>query len=161
MQIFNDPTYLTKNFKFSEFFTKSKDFEQSESHYLDDRLIQAVQWLRDLTGRRIKINSSYRTLKHNTLIGGASNSYHMKGMAVDFAFMANDNKEMITKLKNAYNDPEDKLKSSLTDMGINGIIFYDTFIHIDTREKPYVSDRSTRGNVMGIVLLLAMYFILG
>lgn len=34
--------------------------------------------------KSMHINSAYRTASYNAKVGGASESYHMKGMAVDF-----------------------------------------------------------------------------
>ena len=47
------------------------------------RLANQLQALRDVVGA-ITINSCYRTLAHNTEIGGATNSQHLTAKAADF-----------------------------------------------------------------------------
>lgn len=48
------------------------------------RLAQEVlQPLRDTWGDRLKVNSGYRSLLLNTRVRGASNSYHLRGLAAD------------------------------------------------------------------------------
>jgi len=49
------------------------------------RLVEAIQELRDVIGVII-LSCGYRCPKHNKEIGGAKNSYHMKGMAADCIF---------------------------------------------------------------------------
>lgn len=46
-------------------------------------LAQRLQVVRDYYNRPISITSGYRTPAHNKAIGGAPNSYHLKGMAAD------------------------------------------------------------------------------
>lgn len=44
-----------------------------------------LEKVRELLGnRRMTITSGFRTPEHNKAIGGAKNSYHLKGMAADF-----------------------------------------------------------------------------
>lgn len=46
-------------------------------------LVVYLQAIRDWAGASITINSGYRTPNHNASIGGASNSQHIYGKAVD------------------------------------------------------------------------------
>lgn len=82
---------LTDNFAASEFFISAE-----HPHLVDSwdkvsptiqnnlkRLAKRLQALRDITGKPITITSGYRGPKLNKAVGGASNSYHTKGLAVD------------------------------------------------------------------------------
>jgi uncharacterized protein YcbK (DUF882 family) len=79
-----------------------------------------------LGGQPLTILSAYRTPSHNRKIGGAPNSWHMHGRALDIRppdGMTAD--QMAGKLKDAWN------YSQLPSLG--GIGVYRAFIHIDTR----------------------------
>src|SRR5437764_10687530 len=45
---------------------------------------QELEIVRTLLGHPIHVNSGYRSLKLNTAVGGAPNSAHLTGRAVDF-----------------------------------------------------------------------------
>lgn len=46
-------------------------------------ILWALESLRAVVGRPLVISSGYRTLSSNTVVGGASQSLHMQGLAVD------------------------------------------------------------------------------
>jgi hypothetical protein len=48
-------------------------------------LIDALERLRELAGKPIKIHAGYRCPKHNQEIGGVTDSEHTRGMAADIA----------------------------------------------------------------------------
>lgn len=48
-----------------------------------DGFLDELQGLRDDYGKPMIPNSCYRCEKHNAEIGGAKNSYHKKGLAID------------------------------------------------------------------------------
>ena len=75
---------LTKNFSLSEF-AQRDPYRPVPTEYRQNvqRLAEQLQALRDVVGR-IVITSSYRTLAHNTAIGGAANSQHLTAKAADF-----------------------------------------------------------------------------
>lgn len=90
---------------------------------IDDKLVGYIQQIRDHFGKPITINSGYRCSTHNKNIGGASNSYHTKGMAADIVVDGVAPAEVA------------KYAESI---GILGIGLYETakdgyFVHIDTR----------------------------
>ncbi len=130
MIIKNTNNRISQDFVESEFFTKDPGYN-ADGHYLDDRLIDAVQYLRTLFGERIIITSSYRSAEYNARIGGAMNSFHTQGRAVDFQFLKR-NKELISEVENS---PE--IRQRLKEIGINGLLFYPNFMHIDTRINPF------------------------
>ena len=68
----------------------------------------------------IHINSGYRCKELNKAVGGTENSYHMKGLAVDFR---TDSKEDIPKMYNF-------LQRNIKRLNIQELIKYDTFIHM-------------------------------
>jgi len=50
---------------------------------IDEGFMDRLQYMRENAGFQFKINSAYRCRKHNKRIGGASNSAHTQGRAVD------------------------------------------------------------------------------
>lgn len=75
---------LTKNFSISEF-AQLDPYRPVPAEYRANvtRLANQLQVIRDAVGR-ITITSSYRTLAHNTAIGGARTSQHLTAKAADF-----------------------------------------------------------------------------
>lgn len=47
--------------------------------------LEMLQKARDIYGKPMKINSGFRTAQRNKLVGGAKNSAHLGGYAVDIA----------------------------------------------------------------------------
>lgn len=126
-----DKGKITKNFDISEFFSDSPSVTE---HYLDDKLIEAVQIIRDYVGVAWRITSTYRTKKANEAAGGKDNSYHLRGMAVDSQpwYQSDFNTYMPIIVDDI--NKRGPLFQSLRRAGINGFGLYDNFIHIDTRE---------------------------
>ncbi len=75
-------------------------------------------------GKKIVMNSGYRTPWHNASVGGAENSYHMKCMAADFFIPGVPKEKLIAFAK----------RNRL----IGGLGCYPgrKFIHIDVRDVP-------------------------
>lgn len=112
---------LTKNFKVSEFACHGSGCCSTVT--IDDALAAHLQKIRDHFGKPVTINSGYRCATHNKRVGGASGSYHTKGMAADIAVQGVAPAEVA------------KYAESI---GIKGIGLYETaadgyFVHIDTR----------------------------
>lgn len=103
---------LSRNFTIAEFASK----DGALIVLVHPSLIIALQALRDHTNKRITINSGYRTSAHNIAQGGASSSYHTRGMAADIVI--ND----MTPIEVA---------SLAHDIGLGGIKAYPSFTHID------------------------------
>lgn len=70
-------TKITNNFKVSEFKSDSKIV------LIHHTLPIALQMIREKVGKAVNLTNAYRTEAHNTRVGGASNSYHLYGMAAD------------------------------------------------------------------------------
>ena len=117
------------NFKLSENFNL-KEFECTHADHkhvrVDERLVEKLQKLRDDLGRPMVINSAYRCPKRNAQVGGATNSQHLFGRAVDIS------------LSNQYLTG-DEIAELAEDLGFTGIGLYKTFIHLDTRISPVVA----------------------
>lgn len=111
------------NFKIQEFACK----DGTDEILLDDLLVQKLQAMRNHFNVPININSGYRTKKHNASVGGASNSYHTKGMAADIYFGGK-----VSLLEAA------KIAELLS---FGGIGLYGSYIHVDTRSTNYYYDQ--------------------
>ena len=75
--------------------------------------------LREAYGRPIRVNSGYRCPKLNTLVGGTSNSQHMRGEAADIQPVVGNEADL----------PE--LARILIENGkFDQLIIYPTFIHV-------------------------------
>lgn len=87
---------------------------------IDERSLDMLQALRDKLGKPLIINSAYRDPDYNKSIGGATNSFHMRGMAFDIS-MANHNPA--------------EFEAAAKEIGFRGIGHYpaSNFMHIDTR----------------------------
>ena len=85
-----------------------------------------MQELRNYLGKPITILSGYRTDSYNKQCGGADNSYHLKGQAVDI--YCSGVKPIVIALWAEFN-------------GLGGIGIYlnrsQEFVHIDTRDNKY------------------------
>lgn len=124
---------ISKNFKVREFRCK----DGSDAILIDvDFVKDNLQKIRDHFGVPITINSAYRTSAHNTKVGGAKNSYHMKGQAFD----------IVVKGKT----PNEVARFAQT-LGINGIIQYNSFVHVDSRatKRWAINDNGKVTNVTG------------
>lgn len=86
-------------------------------------LMRILENIREHFGKPVIINSGYRTPEWNTKVGGAKNSYHMKGMAAD----------IVVKGVNAKQVAE--YASVIMQNG--GVIRYTNFTHIDVRSQKY------------------------
>jgi len=108
------------NIKVSENFYLS-EFECHDGSYLvkiDEKLLELLQTLRNVTKKPIHITSGYRTREYNRFIGGSSKSHHMEGKAADIQI------EGLTPLKVA---------EFARKIGFDGVGIYKTFVHVDVR----------------------------
>jgi uncharacterized protein YcbK (DUF882 family) len=101
-------------FNYSEF--DSPDV-QGSGQLMDKELLDMLDDVRDKFDKPIHINSGFRTPAHNEAVGGAENSSHLKGLAVDIAC----------------DDSIDRfdLINCLLDVGFSRIGVAKTFIHAD------------------------------
>lgn len=110
---------ISENFKVSEFQCK----DGSDKVLIDTYFVKHyLQDIRNHFRAPVYINSAYRTPEYNKKVGGATNSYHMKGRAFDIRVKGYAPAEVAEYAKK---------------IGIKGIIKYGTFVHIDSRETKY------------------------
>lgn len=120
----------TAHFEFSEF--HSKDGSGFNGGKVDAatvkenvrRLMYKLEAVRAKAGDRpIIVNSGFRSISHNSNVGGASNSQHMYGIAADIVISDRSVSQAISYAQSS---------------GFSGIIRYSTFTHVDSRvEYPY------------------------
>lgn len=110
---------ITTHFKVKEFACK----DGSPIIFVDAYMVDILELLRNELKSPIIITSGYRTPNHNTKVGGAKYSYHMRGMAVDIRVNGKSPK---------------KVEKALDNIVPNcGIIVYNNWVHFDTRTKKY------------------------
>lgn len=119
---------ISANFKVKEFRCK----DGSDKILVDvDFVREKLQAIRNYFGAAVTVNSAYRTPEWNKKQNGASKSYHLKGQAFD----------IVVKGKT----PAEVARCAQS-LGIKGIIQYNTFVHVDSRDKKYWA-RNNNGNV--------------
>lgn len=132
---------LSINFKVKEFACK----DGSDKVLIDIDLVAKLQDLRDYLGKPVTITSGYRTDSYNKSCGGADNSYHLKGQAVDI--YCNGVKPIVIALWAEFN-------------GLGGVGIYlnrtQEFVHIDTRSSKYrwVNKSGTNQTINSILDLI-------
>lgn len=65
-----------------------------------DLIVYCLQPIRDMLGKPMIITSGYRNAAVNKLTGGADNSQHLKGQAVDFVVSGMTNKDVVNFIRN-------------------------------------------------------------
>ena len=119
---------LSENFKVKEFACK----DNSDKILIDVTFVKThLQDIRTHFGKPVIINSAYRTPSYNEKVGGAKNSYHMKGRAFDISIKGVSPQEIA------------KYAASI---GVPGVIQYNTFVHVDSRDTKYWA-RNDNGKV--------------
>jgi uncharacterized protein YcbK (DUF882 family) len=86
---------------------------------MDKRLLKLLDAIRGRLGAPIVVVSGYRCVAHNTKVGGAKNSYHTRGMAVDIITPKMGPRDFYEWLENNFK--------------IDGHGSYKGFNHIDVR----------------------------
>jgi uncharacterized protein YcbK (DUF882 family) len=117
---------LSKNFHLSEF--QSKDGASFPDLVIENLKILAVQLqaLRDHLGKPITITSGFRSKEHNLKIGGALDSFHVRGMAADIQVEGMTPQQVADAIE---------LLISQGKMLEGGIGIYRSWIHYDHRGK--------------------------
>ena len=111
---------ITNNFKVSEFKSDSKIV------LIHHTLPIALQMIREKVGKAVNITNAYRTEGHNKCVGGASNSYHLYGMAADIYVNGVSPTELA------------KMVDSLFPTCYGIIAYYKKgIVHFDVRSKKY------------------------
>lgn len=128
---------LSENFCVKEFACK----DGSDTLKIDLDLIPLIQRFRNYVETGVYFNSAYRTPSYNKKVGGATNSYHVKGQALDIPFL-NSYKYLTSR---------EKMCAFFNTLGVKGIIIYPTFIHVDTRTSKYHADNNGNYKTFGKV----------
>lgn len=115
---------LTDNFSKSEFDSKDGAEMPVEVFHNVQKLANQLQALRDHLKKPIKINSGYRSPKHNNTIGGSKNSQHKLGKAADIKVKGISSRILYGIIENLINS---------SDMLQGGLGLYNGFVHYDIR----------------------------
>lgn len=89
---------LSDHFKLAEYHCKCDDCVTT---IVAPLLVNACECLRTLVGEPLQITSGYRCKSHNEKVGGADDSYHTLGLAVDIRTVSRQNND---RLYNAAKD---------------------------------------------------------
>lgn len=119
---------MTKNFSISEFECKGGNCKMTADVKNNVfKLAEQLQILRDKVKKPIKINSAFRCANYNdNVIKGAKHSQHKLGKAADIVVSGMTPNEV------------HKLVCEMVELGqlnFGGIGKYNTFTHLDIREK--------------------------
>ena len=90
---------------------------------VSEKLVKALQTLRDIAGKPIAITSGCRCVKHNKKVKGESNSQHLLGTAADIQISG----MTPTRMK--------VLAECIAEFANGGIGIYSTFMHVDVRGR--------------------------
>jgi uncharacterized protein YcbK (DUF882 family) len=115
---------LTTNFWKSEFDSKDGSVMPNDVLYNVQKLANQLQTLRDYLNKPIKINSGYRSPKHNKAVGGSKNSQHVLGKASDIVVKGMKPEEVALIIERLISEGN---------MLQGGIGIYNTFVHYDIR----------------------------
>jgi uncharacterized protein YcbK (DUF882 family) len=117
-------------------FFKFSEFVKEEDGFIDSDLVRKMEKLREYCGFPLIITSGYRSALKNQEVGGASESYHLKGQAVDVSIKGFSPNMLYRLLKGAFL------------MGFGGIIVYPAHVHLDIREVEIfkVEDYNKKGS---------------
>ena len=112
---------LSEHFKVYEFRCK----DNTDPIFISGDLVAILERIRNHFKKPVVINSGYRNVAYNRMIGGAKNSMHMYGLAADIHINGVSPKEIAS------------FAETLMPY-YGGIGIYDNFCHIDVR---YVKSR--------------------
>jgi len=121
---------LTNNFSKSEFECKSG--EEMPLDVLENVKLLAIQLqkIRNYVGKPIRINSAYRSPDYNdNIVKGAKKSQHKLGKAADITIDTFTPDEVVSIIENMLTN------EMLGGFYIGGLGSYNTFTHIDIRDK--------------------------
>lgn len=115
---------MLKNFKIKEFSCRCGCTTPAQQATALRAVACCLAVIRNHFNKPIIINSAYRCVPHNTKVGGASRSYHLKGMAVDIVVPGITPSEVY------------RVIAQMMDAGLilkGGLSLYSTFVHYDIR----------------------------
>tara|TARA_B110000037_G_scaffold79737_1_gene95111 strand:- start:919 stop:1302 length:384 start_codon:yes stop_codon:yes gene_type:complete len=117
---------LTKNFSLSEFECKGGCKMPNDVFENIKLLAIHLQAFRDVFNEPITINSSYRCVEYNSLVGGSKTSQHLLGKAADITIKGYTPDEVADKIELLHSENRNRT---------NGLGRYNTFTHVDIRNN--------------------------
>lgn len=117
---------LTENFSLPEFASKDGSAFPEQVKENLKILSEQLEILRAHFGKPIQVTSGYRSSSHNLRIGGAKDSYHVRGMAADIKIKGIDPKIVFNAIE---------LLIKCGKMKEGGIGLYSSWVHYDFRGK--------------------------
>jgi uncharacterized protein YcbK (DUF882 family) len=117
---------LTENFSLREFASKDGAAFPEEVKTNLAELAENLQVLRDHFGRPVTITSGYRSPARNEKVGGARDSFHVRGMAADLQITG-------VAPRVVYSAIELLIKSGKMKEG--GLGLYNGWVHYDIRGR--------------------------
>lgn len=108
---------ILKHFSYEEF--DSPDAVGSGVN-MDNEFLRMLDLAREIANISFKINSGFRSEKHNQSVGGKSQSSHLIGKAADIAYKNSRERYIII--------------SALQEAGFNRLGIAKTFVHVDNDE---------------------------
>ena len=124
---------LTPNFSLDEFLSKDGSSFPAEIVQSLTILATQLQALRIELGRSITITSGYRSPSHNLKVGGAKDSFHVRGMAADIQVSGMTPKQVYDTIEKLIK--EGKMKEG-------GLGLYKSWVHYDFRGRRIRWDKS-------------------
>lgn len=116
--------YLTDNFTWGEFWSNSLSGKRIEppQEYYDNifKVATELQKIRDIVDRPIRVNSGWRSVQWNKVIGGSSKSMHLTGEGADIS---------------CYIPIDQLVFYAGRETIFKGIGIANKFLHLDTRKK--------------------------
>jgi uncharacterized protein YcbK (DUF882 family) len=122
-------TWITDHFRLDEF-RCSDGTPVPEKYYENVTLLcRELELIRAAYARPVTILSGYRSPKYNAAIGGAKNSFHMKGMAADIVVAGVSASNLYKQISYMINHESPRLYNG-------GVGRYKNFVHYDIRAVP-------------------------
>ena len=112
-----------------------RKFSPPKTHKVSKKSINGLEYLSQYFEIKFKVTSTYRTKSYNnSLEGAAKASQHLISNAIDFAVPRR-------VIDIVYEDVKVKgpIYSELYSLGVRGIGFYNSFLHIDSRASKFVT----------------------
>ena len=135
---------ITTNFRLSEF----ANHLDGGAMVLNPDIVLFIQMLQNFRtwyNRPVNITSGYRTPAFNKKVGGASNSYHLRGLAVDF-LLPREYYDFTSIRRSEFLDNIQVRWFSIcaANKKAGSVIFYDSFIHLSWWPTWHLQDKRTR-----------------
>jgi len=108
-----------------KYFTFYEFVKEEEEGFIDSNLVLKLEKLREAVGFKLIITSGFRSEKKNKEVGGAKDSLHLKGLAVDIAIENISPSVLYQLIKNAFM------------IRFTGIIVYPKHVHLDLRSLDF------------------------